>query len=56
MVGHMIRLKNSPSLRETMGDNGRRRAVRDFSERSVTLAVLNFYSDVLNKLRDNPAS
>ncbi len=49
MVGHMIRLKNNPSLRKTLGDNGRRRTVRDFSERSVTKAVLNFYCDALAK-------
>ena len=49
MVGHMIRLKNNPSLRKTMGDNGRRRTVRDFSEQSVTKAVLNFYCDALAK-------
>ncbi len=49
MVDHMIRLKNDPSLRKTLGDNGRCRAVRDFSEKSVTSAVLNFYSDVLAK-------
>lgn len=45
MAEHMMRLKNNPSLRKTLGDNGRHRAVRDFSEKSVTSAVLNFYCD-----------
>jgi glycosyltransferase involved in cell wall biosynthesis len=49
MVDHMIRLKNDPSLRKTLGDNGRCRAVKDFSEKSVTSAVLNFYCDALAK-------
>ena len=47
MADHMMRLKNDPSLRKTLGDNGRRRAVRDFSEQSVTSAALNFYCDAL---------
>ena len=50
MVDHMIRLKNDPSLRKTLGDNGRCRALRDFSEKSVTSAVLNFYGDALAKV------
>jgi glycosyltransferase involved in cell wall biosynthesis len=50
MADHMIRLRNDPSLRKTLGDNGRRRAVRDFSEESVTSAILNFYCDALAKV------
>ena len=49
MVDHMIRLKDDPSLRKTLGDNGRCRAMRDFSEEYVTSAVLNFYCDALAK-------
>jgi glycosyltransferase involved in cell wall biosynthesis len=53
MAEHMMRLKNDPLLRKTLGDNGRRRAARDFSEKSVTSAVLNFYSDALAKVIGN---
>jgi glycosyltransferase involved in cell wall biosynthesis len=56
MVGHMTRLKNDPSLRKMLGDNGRCRAVRDFSEQSVTSAVLNFYCDALAKMEANDGS
>ena len=47
MVAHMIRLKNDPSLRKTLGDNGRSRVLRDFSEKLITSAVLTFYGDAL---------
>jgi glycosyltransferase involved in cell wall biosynthesis len=56
MADHMMRLKNDPSLRKTLGDNGRRRAVRDFSEQSVTSAVLNFYLDALAEVAANDNS
>jgi len=50
MAEHMMRLKNDPLLRKTLGDNGRRRAVRDFSEKSVTSTVLKFYCDALARV------
>ncbi len=56
MAEHMTRLKNDPLLKKTLGDNGRRRAVRDFSEKSVTAAVLSFYCDALAKVMPDSAS
>jgi glycosyltransferase involved in cell wall biosynthesis len=56
MAEHMMRLKNDPSLRKTLGDNGRRRAVKDFSEKAVTSAVLNFYRDALAEATGNSYS
>jgi glycosyltransferase involved in cell wall biosynthesis len=56
MAEHMMQLKIDPLLRKALGDNGRRRVVRDFSEKLVTSAVLNFYCDALAKTIGNSYS
>jgi len=47
LVSKMKQLSNDPSLREKMGENGRLRVIRDFSEEVVTAALLDFYQAVL---------
>lgn len=47
LVSKMKQLGNDPLLREKMGENGRLRVLRDFSEEMVTAALLDFYQAVL---------
>jgi glycosyltransferase involved in cell wall biosynthesis len=47
LVSKMKQLSNDPSLREKMGENGRLRVLRDFSEEVVTAALLDYYKAVL---------
>ena len=43
----MVRLARDPALREQLGQNALLRARRDFSEQTVTAAVLAFYDSLL---------
>jgi glycosyltransferase involved in cell wall biosynthesis len=47
LVSRMKQLSDDPSLREKMGENGRLRVIRDFSEEVVTAALLDYYKGVL---------
>jgi glycosyltransferase involved in cell wall biosynthesis len=47
---HMETLLLQPDLRRKLGSAGRSRALRDFSTRRVTRALLEFYADITAKL------
>jgi len=48
LAGQLERLMSSPELRRSLGAEARARAVRDFSQSTMTSAVLDVYSRLLD--------
>src|SRR5262249_37434767 len=53
LAGQLERLISDPELRRSLGAEGRARAVRDFSQGTITSAVLDVYSRLLDAAPPN---
>lgn len=51
LASRMLRLSEAPGLRNSLGENAKLRAMRDFSQEKVIEAVVKFYDELLGEIK-----